>query len=150
MDIIESYARRREHELEARKAKLKDEVSVLYIQSMQIANMVAATMDGKITPKKLHEYYPEMFKEETDFTQKNENGLSLEMQMYKANMDDFVFRHNLALKKRREQKGENNGWNDTGKVEGHNRSLNKAVPGSNEAGADSDQADSQGGGNSDH
>lgn len=151
MDIIEAYARQREHEQESRKAQLKDEVICLYNQALQISNMIASSMDSKVIVRKLSEYYPEMFKEDedTDFTNDNENKLSLEMQIYKANMDDFIFRHNLAMRQKREQKGENNGRNDTGKAEGHNRGLNEAVPAGNEAGPESDQADSQGGGSSD-
>lgn len=136
-DLIESYARRQEHEFKQRKAELKDEMMVLFNQALQIGNVVGKLMDKDVSIRPLREYYPDLFQEEEEeeaeeeeniFTEAEEGDepnhkLSLELQIHKANMDDFIFRHNMAMRMKREQqeRGEGSGRNDTGKAASDHR-----------------------------
>ena len=62
--------------------------------------------------------------ENTDFTAQDDEGdeprLSPEMELHKARMDDFIFRHNMAMRMARER-GESSGWNDVGEAASNHR-----------------------------
>lgn len=98
------------------------------MQALQIGNVVACLFDKKKQINGLDVYYPGLYKAQEveeaqadDFTEQEDgdkNKLTLEMEIHKANMDDFVFRHNLAMAKKR---GEQGGWNDTGKAASDHR-----------------------------
>lgn len=123
-DLIESYARRKEREEKHREAVLKDEIMVLFNQALQIGNIVGRMMSNDVQIKMPAEYYPELFgTTETDFTYQEEGDeprLSPEMELHKARMDDFIFRHNMAMKMARER-GESSGWNDVGEAASNHR-----------------------------
>lgn len=114
-DLIESYARRMERESKRREAELKDEIMVLFNQALQIGNIVGHMMDKNVPIKMPKEYYPEIYTvtEEifTEQEKEDEPKLSPEMKLHKARMDDFVFRHNMAMKMAKER-GESSGRND--------------------------------------
>lgn len=117
-DLLESYARREERALKKREAAIKDEIMVLFNQALQIGNMVGHLINQDIGIRMPAEYYPELFATEnkTDFTEQtgDKPRLSPEMELHKARMDDFIFRHNMAVREREAMKrGEGNGGNDT-------------------------------------
>lgn len=108
-DLIESYARKQQHELEKKKAETKDLAMLLYNQATQMADAMAGIMPGNGEHKRisLATFYPDLFSEaaEIEAEEKKRNELAL----HKARMDDYVYRHNEALRKR----GESNGRNDS-------------------------------------
>lgn len=117
------YARKKEHEQKKREAELKDQIMLLFNQALQIGNVVGRLMDNKVAIRLPKEYYPELFgneEEKTNFTEQEDAGdkrkLSPEMELHKARMDDFIFRHNMAMRERlaKERGEENSGRNDTG------------------------------------
>lgn len=117
--MLESYARRKERDEKHREAMLKDEIMLLFNQALQIGNIVGGMMSNDVQIKMPAEYYPELFgTNDTDFTDQeegDEHRLSPEMELHKARMDDFIFRHNMAMKIARER-GENSGRNDIGEA----------------------------------
>lgn len=119
IDCIEAYAKRLKRENETREAKAKDDISMLYVQALQIMNMVAHVINPKdVTIQPLSVYYPGLFSTEEDpgkdFTEQekeeDKHKLTPEMELHKARMDDFIFRHNREFAQKR---GENSGRNDT-------------------------------------
>lgn len=124
-DLLESYVRRKESEQKQREAMLKDEIMLLFNQALQIGNVVGGLMDKNVAIKMPKAYYPELFeKQETNFTEQEAEGdeqqLSPEMELHKARMDDFIFRHNMAMKMARER-GESSGRNDFGEAASNHR-----------------------------
>lgn len=128
-DVIESYARREERKTKKREAMLKDEIMVLFNQALQIGNIVGRMMDKELEIKLPKEYYPELFRteENTNFTEQETEGdekkLSPEMELHKARMDDFIFRHNMAMRMAKER-GESSGRNDIGETASNHRGPN--------------------------
>lgn len=117
-DLLESYTRQEERELKKREAALKDEIMVLFNQALQIGNVVGHIINPDVELRMPAEYYPELFVTEnkTDFTEQtgDKPKLSPEMELHKARMDDFIFRHNMAVREREAVKrGGGNGRNDT-------------------------------------
>lgn len=115
---MESYARREERALKKREAALKDEITVLFQQALQIGNVIGRIINPDIEIRTPAEYYPELFAAEnkTDFTEQtgDKPKLSPEMELHKARMDDFIFRHNMAIRKREVMKrGDEDGADDT-------------------------------------
>ena len=128
-DLLESYARRKEREALCREAELKDEIMVLFNQALQIGNIVGRLMNKDVEIRMPKEYYPELFETNTNFTAQEEGDepkLSPEMELHKARMDDFIFRHNMALKMARER-GESSGWNDVGEAASDHRGTDKGL-----------------------
>ena len=129
-DLLESYARRKEREEKHREAMLKDEIMVLFNQALQIGNIVGKMMSSDVQIKTPGEYYPELFgTESTDFTEEEEGDepkLSPEMKLHKARMDDFIFRHNMAMRMARER-GESSGRNDIGEAASNHRGTNESL-----------------------
>lgn len=128
-DMLESYARREERKSKQREAMLKDEIMVLFNQALQIGNIVGGMMDHNVQIKLPKEYYPELFgtAENTNFTKQEAEGdehkLSPEMELHKARMDDFIFRHNMAMRMAKER-GESSGRNDVGEAASNHRGPN--------------------------
>lgn len=127
--MIESYARREERKTKKREAMLKDEIMVLFNQALQIGNIMGRMMDKELEIKLPKEYYPELFRteENTNFTEQETEGdekkLSPEMELHKARMDDFIFRHNMAMRMAKER-GESSGRNDIGETASNHRGPN--------------------------
>ena len=125
-DLLESYARRKDREGKHREAELKDEIMVLFNQALQIGDVVGRLMSKEAEIRMPKYYYPELFAgtEYTNFTAQEEEGdepkLSPEMELHKARMDDFIFRHNMAMKMARER-GESSGRNDIGEAASNHR-----------------------------
>ncbi len=131
-DLLESYARRKELEQKQREAMLKDEIMLLFQQALQIGNVVGALMDKNIPIKPPREYYPELFGAEKEeiFTEQegDKPKMSPEMELHKARMDDFVFRHNMAMRKQAAmERGEDSGGDDAGKAPGDHRGPDKGL-----------------------
>lgn len=128
-DLLESYARRKEREEKHREAVLKDEIMVLFNQALQIGNVVSRMMNHNVPIKMPKDYYPELFgtAENTNFTKQEAEGdehkLSPEMELHKARMDDFIFRHNMAMRMAKER-GESSGRNDVGEAASNHRGPN--------------------------
>lgn len=125
-DLLESYSRRKEREQKQREAELKDEIMVLFNQAIQIGNVVGRLMDKNTEIRLPGEYYPDLFAtdNDTDFTEQagDKPKLSREMELHKARMDDFIFRHNMAFQERQaKERGESSGGNDTGKAPSDHR-----------------------------
>lgn len=109
---------------------MKDEIMLLFNQALQIGNVVGKLVDKNTQIRLPKEYYPNFFnettepEETTDFTEQDAAGdertLSPEMELHKARMDDFIFRHNMAMRKAKER-GESSGRNDTGKAASDHR-----------------------------
>lgn len=128
MDCIQGYERKLRKEQKQREAAVHDETYMLFMQALQIGNVVACLFDKTKQINGLNVYYPGLYKspdteenQAEDFTEQEEGDkhqLTLEMELHKANMDDFVFRHNLAMAKKR---GEQGGGNDTGKAASDHR-----------------------------
>lgn len=132
-DMLESYARSKERETKQREAVLKDEIVTLFNQALQIGNIVGKLMDKDTQIRLPKDYYPELFNkeaEETDFTKQEEAGdkpkLSPEMELHKARMDDYIFRHNMAIKEAKER-GESSGRNDLGETASNHRGSNESL-----------------------
>lgn len=108
-DLIESYARKEEKRRAERKAITKDLAMMLYNHATQCSDAIAGMMPGNGEHKRLSlaTFYPDLFPEEkaAEEEKKKQDDLAL----HKARMDDYVFKHNEALRKR----GENNGRNDS-------------------------------------
>lgn len=127
--MIESYARREKRKTKKREAMLKDEIMVLFNQALQIGNIMGRMMDKELEIKLPKEYYPELFRteENTNFTEQETEGdekkLSPEMELHKARMDDFIFRHNMAMRMAKER-GESSGRNDIGETASNHRGPN--------------------------
>lgn len=88
-DSLESYHRR---ELREVKQRLREK----HFLARDISQCVAASMGGTDGPKpaQLWDYFPDLFEEE-----KKEYEAELErhnMEVYKAQMSDFAYRHNNA------------------------------------------------------
>lgn len=115
---MESYARREERNLKKREAEVKDEIMLLFNQALQIGNVFGHLINADVGIRMPAEYYPELFVSEnkTDFTEQtgDKPKLSPEMELHKARMDDFIFRHNMVVREREAMKrGDGNGGNDT-------------------------------------
>lgn len=124
-DMLESYAIRQQREQKIREATLKDQIYTQFIQAQQIGNAIGAMIDPKnVKRRPLSEYYPDLFGATTNFTEQDQENegdepkLSLEAELHKARMDDFAFRHNMAMAKRR---GESSGRNDFGEAASDHR-----------------------------
>lgn len=101
---------------------------ILFNQAIQMGNVVGKLMDKNAEIRLPREYYPDLFgtenEEETDFTEQagDKPKLSREMELHKARMDDFIFRHNMAFRERQDkERGESGGGNDTGKAPSDHR-----------------------------
>lgn len=139
VDLLESAERKEERKQKIREAELKDEITVLYNQALQIRNMTSNLINHEIPIRDLHEYYPGWFDEhiaEPEEEEQEDDGLTPEMREHKARMDDFIFRHNREFEKR----GEHSGGNDLGETSGNNRGANESLlPGASE-GTESDKS----------
>lgn len=124
--MLESYADQKERDTKIREAKLKDEVSMLFNQALQIGNIFGHMMSKDVPIKELEEYYPDLFSTEKEIFTEQENGdelkASQEMELHKARMDDFIFWHNRAMRERlAKERGESSGRNDTREAASDNR-----------------------------
>ena len=107
---------------------------ILFIQALQMGNVMGRILDKDIEIRTPEEYYPYFFapenKTETYFTEQegDKTKLSREMELHKARMDDFIFRHNMAFQERQvNERGENSGGNDTGKTPSDHRGPDKGI-----------------------
>lgn len=119
MDLLESYGRRVELEQSKRKANLKDQIMVCWNQNLQLMNIFAHSQNPEEVELKLPEhYYPDLFAGELEGIEaiREEEKAKNELALHKARMEEYAYRHNLAMKER----GEKNGRNDTGKTAGNN------------------------------
>ena len=116
IDLIESQSRQIELEQRKRQAALRDEIMLLWNQNLQLLNMMNHSQHPQdVELRTPAQYYPEIFGEEMR-QQEQEERIKNDLALHKARMEDYALRHNLARKER----GESNGWNDTGKAPGNN------------------------------
>ena len=105
---------------------------ILFNQALQVGNVLGRLLDKNAEIRLPKEYYPDLFvtenEAETGFIEKAEDKpkLSREMELHKARMDDFIFRHNMAMRMAKER-GENNGRNDAGKAPGDYRGTDESL-----------------------
>lgn len=95
-DLIESYNRKVKLDSEEKTAEIKMQIILDSALAKWIGENVACLMDkkAKITPA--NKLFPELFKSED-----NESIASKKaMDLYKARMGEFTFRHNAKLKKK--------------------------------------------------
>lgn len=94
---MESYNRRKENERKEYEAKLKTKIMLNTVLAKQIGEYVACLFDknAEITPPT--KFFPELFEEENKEIEKK--NLDMQMQLHKAKMIDFAFKHNSARRK---------------------------------------------------
>ena len=141
-DLFESYERKQKRRREQRKAELKDMAMLLYNHATQIADSIAGILPGASEHERipLASFYPELFEDEAkaEAEKKKQDELAL----HKARMQDFVYRHNEAMRKR----GESNGWHDTRKAASDHSGPNQGIHGGNEESAAADREHHEKGG----
>lgn len=107
-DLMESYTRKEERKRKEKEFEIKDIALLLYNQAMQTGEVLGQVLHPSADWKRtsLSEYYPNLFGEPKEFSEKNK--IENELMLHKARMEDFAFRHNEARKKR----GDNDRRND--------------------------------------
>lgn len=92
--MLESYNRKMKLETEKSEAELKINIILNSTLARLIGENVACLLDkdAKVTP--ISKLFPNLFKEEDMGIQESKSDLEL----YKAKMDDYMFRHNSRLK----------------------------------------------------
>lgn len=93
-DMVESHNRREAARAKEEESKLKADIVLNSVLAKQIGEHVACVLGAADSITPLHALFPELFKEE----QQQEDKLLL----YKAQMEDYAFRHNTAMEKRGE------------------------------------------------
>ena len=85
---------------------MQEKAILLYVQSMQIANMVSMMFSGNKSakPEPLEAYYPELFR---DF--KKDMDPETELLKYRAEMEAFASAHNRRWKAMHTEGGEEDG-----------------------------------------
>lgn len=95
-DLLESHNRKMKYESDKATAELKAKAILDSVLAREIGEYVASMLDknAKITP--VTELLPELFKEENEINRANKE--KAEMELYKAKMEEFAFRHNFKMK----------------------------------------------------
>lgn len=97
-DLIESHNRKAKLDSEEKKAEIKMKIILDSTLAKWIGENVACLMDkkAKITP--IDKLFPELFKSEDYQEIESKKAINL----YKARMEEFTFRHNAKLKRKEE------------------------------------------------
>ena len=92
-DLMDSYNRRKKNEIKELEEKIKAEISLNAVLARQIGEYIASLFnkDSQITP--LNKFFPSLFEEEEK---------KVNMALYKAKMEEFVFKHNQRFKRKEE------------------------------------------------
>lgn len=89
LDVMDSYSRREER-------KLKERLSGLHFLSKDIAQLIGLIFCGKEGERALElwDYFPELFERERESAETIQR--QQDLAVYKAQMNDFAYRHNHA------------------------------------------------------
>lgn len=90
-DLMESYGRRQDIKIKEYEADLKAKISLNAVLARQIGEYIASLFNSDSKISSLGEFFPELFKDEQ--TANND------MALYKARMEEYVYRHNQKLRK---------------------------------------------------
>lgn len=92
-DLMESYNRRKKIEMKELEEKIKAEISLNSVLSRQIGEYVASlfSKEAQLTP--LNKFFPTLFEADEEETNND-------MDLYKAKMEEYAFRHNQKLKRK--------------------------------------------------
>lgn len=88
-DVLESYARKEER-------REKEELRKIHFLARDTAHQLGFLIAGKENdlPPELWDYFPELFAEEKEIAEKKKEEKAVAL--YKAQMMDFMYRHNHA------------------------------------------------------
>ena len=111
IDLIEAFTRAEERKNRIREANLKDQLQAMYIQAIQIGEVMARVLDNKNNEplRELSDFYPNLFPRETE---EPDDGLTPELRRHKAGMENFAYRYNMAFAERKRREAENRGETD--------------------------------------
>lgn len=90
-DLIESYSIKQNIKVQEYEADLKARISLNAVLARQIGEYVASLFNSDSKISSLGELFPELFKDE----QTSNNDMAL----YKARMEEYVYRHNQKIRK---------------------------------------------------
>ena len=112
--MLEAAIKRMQREQEQRDADFKDEAFMLYVQALQIRNMIGNVLSGesKVPVMELHEWYPDLFESPEAKAERE----AIARQMYLDERAAAVARYNARFRQQREAV-KDNGRNDTGEAE---------------------------------
>lgn len=91
-DLIDSHNRRKKNEINELKEELKVEISLNAVLARQIGEYVASMFNKEAQLTPLDKFFPTLFKQD-------EEDVNNDMDLYKAKMEEFAFRHNQRLKR---------------------------------------------------
>lgn len=94
-DLMESYNRKKKNEMKELEENLKVEISLNAVLARQIGEYVASLFNKEAQLTPLNKFFPNFFEEDEE--EKN-----VDMNLYKAKMEEFAFRHNERLKRKEE------------------------------------------------
>ncbi|MFU7514974.1 hypothetical protein [Clostridium sp. HCS.1] len=94
-DLMDSYNRRKKNEMKELEEKLKAEISLNTVLARQIGEYVASLFNKEAALTPLNKFFPTLF-------EPDEEEINNDMALYKANMEEFAFRHNERLKRKEE------------------------------------------------
>jgi len=97
-DLIESYNRKVKLDSEEKTAEIKMQILLDSALAKWIGENVACLMDKKARITPANKLFPELFK--TEDNQEIESKKAVDL--YKAKMEEFTFRHNAKLKRKEE------------------------------------------------
>lgn len=91
---------------ERRRDNLKDAVALLWNQNQQLVNLIGCALAKGEDPVLPQYYYPELFEEEIAESEQEQKKRQIEL--HKARMEEYAFRHNRALEERGDDHGGDN------------------------------------------
>lgn len=94
-DLMDSYNRRKKNEMKVLEEKLKAEISLNTVLARQIGEYVASLFNKEAELTPLNKLFPTLF-------EPDEEEINNDMDLYKAKMEEFAFRHNERLKRKEE------------------------------------------------
>lgn len=94
IDLLESENRKIELKSKERELELKTKVIINSLLARQIGEHVASLFSKEVKISSPQELLPELFKDDIEEEQNNN-----ELDLYKAKMEEFAFRHNFKIDK---------------------------------------------------
>lgn len=94
-DLLESYNRKMQIETEKEEADLKIKIILNSTLARWIGENVACLLDKNAKVTTISEVFPSLFQSEEESVEESK----VDMELYKAKMDDYMFRHNSRMKK---------------------------------------------------
>lgn len=123
--MLEAAIKRMQREQEQRDADFKDEAFMLYVQALQIRNMIGNVLSGesKVPVMELHEWYPDLFESPEAKAERE----AIARQMYLDEREAAVARFNARFRETHREAVKDNGRNDTGEAERDPRRESEAL-----------------------